>query len=124
MSMIDLTAATLSELVASLRSTLTAGVEKRRLPRVGMRLRARIALSRTDRGDGIPIWVRNVSANGFGFTCTRELQAGEMFMLLLVGDKPQSVACQVRHCRRVASGVYQLGAKFIDALPSRRRAKR
>ena len=40
MSMIDLTAATLSELVHSLRSTLANGLEKRRLPRVGMRLRA------------------------------------------------------------------------------------
>jgi hypothetical protein len=121
MSMIDLTAATLSELVASLRSTLASGMEKRRLPRVGMRLRAHIALSRTDRTDTVQIWVRNVSANGFGFTCTQEMQAGEMFTLLLAGDRPESVACQVRHCRRVASGVFQLGAKFIDALPARRR---
>jgi hypothetical protein len=120
MSMIDLTATTLSELVGSLRSTLATSMEKRRKPRVGMRLRAHIALSRTERTDAIQIWVRNVSANGFGFTCTHEIQGGEMFTLLLAGDKPESVACQVRHCRRVASGVFQLGAKFIDALPMRR----
>ena len=104
MSMIDLTAATLSELVHSLRSTLANGLEKRRLPRVGMRLRAHIALSRTDRSDTIQIWVRNVSANGFGFTSTRDIQAGEMFTLLLAGEKPESIVCQIRHCRRVASG--------------------
>jgi hypothetical protein len=121
MSMIDLTASTLSELVASLRSTLADGMEKRRLPRVGLRLRAHVALSRADRSEPIQIWVRNVSANGFGFTCTHELQAGEMFTLLLAGDRPESVVCQIRHCRRVASGVFQLGAKFIDSLPSRRR---
>jgi hypothetical protein len=120
MSMIDLTAATLSELVYSLRSTLANGLEKRRLPRVGMRLRAHIALSRTDRSDTVQIWVRNVSANGFGFTCTKDIQAGEMFTLLLAGEKPESIVCQIRHCRRVASGVFQLGAKFIDALPRRR----
>jgi hypothetical protein len=120
MSMIDLTAATLSELVHSLRSTLANGLEKRRLPRVGMRLRAHIALSRTDRSDTVQIWVRNVSANGFGFTCTKDIQAGEMFTLLLAGEKPESIVCQIRHCRRVASGVFQLGAKFIDALPRRR----
>jgi hypothetical protein len=120
MSMIDLTAATLSELVHSLRSTLANGLEKRRLPRVGMRLRAHIALSRTDRSDTIQIWVRNVSANGFGFTSTRDIQAGEMFTLLLAGEKPESIVCQIRHCRRVASGVFQLGAKFIDSVPRRR----
>jgi len=85
-----------------------------------MRLRAHIALSRTDRSDTIQIWVRNVSANGFGFTSTRDIQAGEMFTLLLAGEKPESIVCQIRHCRRVASGVFQLGAKFIDSVPRRR----
>jgi hypothetical protein len=114
----QLSAAFLNDLTRSLRSNAATGVDKRRRPRVGVRLKASVQFTREGQSLLEPIGVRDISAGGIGFSCHKPLERGERIILILAGDTAQSVACEISHCRRVASGVYQVGAKFADAIPA------
>ena len=114
----QLNAAILNDLVRSLRSNPATGVDKRRRPRVGVRLKANMQFTRQGQTVTAPIGVRDLSGGGIGFSCHETLERGERILLILAGDTAQTVSCEVSHCRRVASGVFQVGAKFVDAIPA------
>jgi hypothetical protein len=108
----NLTAQALSDLMKSLRSNPAEGLDKRRHPRVGLRARAEIQLPNTT--ERMPIWVRDVSAGGINILASRYFETGSQFTLVLGGDRAEHAVCTVRHCRKVGSDLYGIGAKFVD----------
>src|SRR5437588_12248846 len=118
----QLTATTLGELIKSLRSNEMSGPEKRRQPRVGLRARAEIQIPGT--GEHVSIWLRDVSAGGISLLSPRYFEAEQQFSLLLGGEDDESTLCCVRHCRRVGSDLFAIGAKFVDYKAPRRSKNR
>ena len=116
----ELTARTLAELVKSLRSSEARGVEKRQMPRVGLRARAEIA-RHSDQARGIPIRVRDVSAGGVNFVCSEKFEAGEALVIVLGPSVGDMLPCTVRHCRRATDDLFVTGVKFDDYRPPRKR---
>jgi hypothetical protein len=116
----QLTAQTLGDLIKSLRSNPCNGADKRRNPRVGLRARAEIQIPVTN--ERLSIWVRDVSAGGVNILCPRYFEVNAQFTLVLGDDSSEQAICTVRHCRKVGSDLYGIGAKFVDYSP-RKRAK-
>jgi hypothetical protein len=112
----------LSEIVRSLRTDLSAGVGKRRHPRVGLRVNVSLVLPSRDK---IQVWVRDISAGGINFCNTAELREGDSFSLLLQNSDGQMepIPCIVANCQKVASGLFRVGARFVDYNPARRRGR-
>jgi hypothetical protein len=102
----------LSELIKALRSSSSSVGEKRKNPRVGLRARAIVTVP--PRGDQLKhVWVRDVSAGGLNMVAEFEVKAGINIDLILgEGQNRTVVPCTVRHCRRLTSGIYSLGARF------------
>ena len=107
----QLTASNLHDLIKALRSNAMTGVDKRRNPRVGLRARADIQIPNSN--ERVPIWVRDISAGGINILCPRYFEIDSQFVLIL-GDKSENCICTVRHCRKVGSDLYGIGAKFLD----------
>lgn len=112
-----LTAETFDELIRSLRSNAPAGSEKRRQPRVGLRVRAEVMVRDPATGFGgerAEITIRDISAGGVGLLVPRPIDAGQRFSLVLDGAASRSVRCVVMHCRSVGANLFRIGAKFED----------
>jgi len=109
----------LADLVKALRSNPSTGLDKRRNPRVGLRARAEIQIPKTT--ERLPIWVRDVSAGGVNILCTRYFEIDSQFTLILGNEKSDQTVCTVRHCRKVGSDLYGIGAKFLDFAARRRK---
>jgi hypothetical protein len=119
-----LTASSLAEMIDSLRSNTGQPGERRKKPRIGLRVRAEIALpsrghdGSAGEGPRLTVWVRDVSAGGIGILSEHAFERGDRFALLLGADGPHSRAqCTVMNCRKVDSRLYGTGAKFIDYDP-------
>src|SRR5688572_9116997 len=104
-----LTASGLAEMIESLRSNARKAGERRKAPRIGLRVRAEIALPGPDDGDGdaggegprLTVWVRDVSAGGIGILSEHAFVRGDRFALVLGSDGPHSRAhCTVMNCRK------------------------
>ena len=120
----ELTRAILNDLLRSLRSSPKQATEKRTQPRVGMRLRARAVVAGATAIDQPPIevWLRDISAGGLGILCNQPFARGDTVRVILAensdtntggsGDDPDLLPCTVAYCRRVGTGLYQIGLKF------------
>jgi hypothetical protein len=107
----ELSAKTLAELLAALRCTDDAGMNKRKCPRVGLRVRTDVWHRTAGR---LSVWVRDLSAGGANIVAPLEMHDGDDVALLLAGkaDGEDKVNCTVMHCRKIASGLYAVGLKF------------
>jgi hypothetical protein len=112
---VQLTAKYLHDTLRALRSSQSIEVEKRRMPRVGLRVRADIWHPR--RG-AMNVWLRDLSMGGANFAVPVEMSVGdELHFLLADGtpgskDQPDKITCRVRHCRKLATNMYAVGVKF------------
>jgi len=111
----QLTSKYLNDVLRALRSTQSIEVEKRRTPRVGMRVKTNI----WHRAHGqMTVWLRDLSAGGANFAVPVEMSVGdEVHFLLAEGssggkEEPNKLACKVRHCRKLATNMYAVGVKF------------
>jgi hypothetical protein len=122
----QLTANGLAEMIDSLRSNVGEPGERRKAPRIGLRMRAEIALpgpGEDGEGRRLTVWVRDVSAGGIGILCEHAFARGDRFTLILGTDGPRSRAeCAVMNCRKVDSRLHGAGARFIDQ-PAGKRQK-
>lgn len=109
----DLTKRLLAEIVESLRSHSRVGVEKRRNPRVGLRLRAQLLRSPFF-GRPMIIWVRDVSSGGMGILIDKPIGEGEALRIVFADEPDQCVACTATYRRRVSSTLFHVGIKFDD----------
>ena len=116
----QLTAQTLGELIKSLRSNPAQGADKRRNPRVGLRARGEILVPGTN--ERLAIWIRDVSAGGVNILCPRYFDIKSQFLLVLGGDRSEQAVCTVRHCRKVGSELFGIGANFLNFTPRKRAA--
>ena len=123
----QLTAKSLAELIESLRSNPGEPGERRKEPRVGLRVRAEIALpppAGVTEGKRVGVWVRDVSASGIGILCEHAFEAGDTFALLLGADGTGMMHCTVKNCRRIDERLHCSGAKFSDYTPKEPRRRR
>lgn len=109
----DLSLELLARLAGELRSNERAGTERRRSPRVGMRVRAELV------GPGVQsevVWVRDVSATGIGMLThvPREAGAGLVLPVRAMDGRTTQVRCLVRYCRKVGTDLYHVGAQFTE----------
>lgn len=112
----ELSAKTLTELLGALRSTQSAELNKRKSPRVGLRIRTDIQHPIAGR---LSVWVRDVSAGGANIAAPIEMKRGDELDLLLVNATrgEDEVPCTVMHCRKLTHGMFAIGVKFNDPLP-------
>jgi hypothetical protein len=114
-----LSAKTLSDVIKSLRSNASRGMEKRKQPRVGLRARADIRADRYP-NERLSVWVRDVSAGGIQFTCPKVLNQGDKFTLVMGDDPADRMACSVTHAKRVSADLNVIGGQFADEFPTDR----
>lgn len=106
------TARSLADLIHSLRSNDVSAIDKRRSPRVGMRVR--IDIWHESLGQ-LTVWVRDISAGGANLAVPSQMQVGDELHLLLAPGGPgedEKIHCTVMHCRKLATNVYAVGVRF------------
>lgn len=116
----ELTAKMLADLISALRSTQSAEIEKRRAPRVGLRLKVNIW--HITHGQ-LNVWVRDLSAGGANLAVPVEMKVGDDLHILFaptatsaIEGVDEKICCHVKHCRKVASGMFAVGVKFEKPL--------
>lgn len=114
----QLTAKYLNDVLRALRSTQSIDIEKRRTPRVGMRVKTTI----WHRAHGqMTVWLRDLSAGGANFAVPVEMPVDDEVHFILIPsspanpDEPDKISCRVRHCRKLATNMYAVGVKFDKA---------
>ena len=113
-----LSAELFNEIVANLKSdTATSRIhEKRAEGRVGLRSKLDLILfAFADTGEErATVWVRDVSIKGLGIVCSIRMAEGLEFIAQFTRDdqSPVSVLYKVHYCRRIARGLFSVGAKF------------
>jgi hypothetical protein len=94
-----LTAEMYQQIIKALKSDPRAVQDRRRFPRVGMRAKISIVPLNSQRQPMPPedVWVRDVSAGGFGLLARTKLQTGQLFIIRLErrDDEPLSLLCEV-----------------------------
>jgi PilZ domain len=62
--------------------------------------------------------ITNVSKNGAAILREQPLEIGDKFSLRLEFGEGGGwqVLCEVRNCRKLASGVYKIGGRFVDRI--------
>jgi hypothetical protein len=95
--------------------------EQRQSNRVPVQSTATVVLIGGQNRGKHQVVMRDISVGGVGIISRFALSPGERFVLLLErdGQTPAGVACEVRHCRKVATGVYSVGARFVSDLVER-----
>ncbi|MBC8106875.1 MAG: PilZ domain-containing protein [Anaerolineae bacterium] len=98
-------------MLGALRSTQTAELNKRKSPRVGLRVRTDIQHPTSGR---MSVWVRDISAGGVNIAAPIDMKRADEVDLLLVNDAKgeDEIRCTVMHCRKLAQGMYAIGLKF------------
>ena len=95
----QLTAELYQQIVKALRSDKRTIQDRRRYPRVGLRARINIIPldSRRKPMEAQCVWVRDVSAGGFGLVVRQKLQPGQLFIVRLErrDEEPLSLLCDV-----------------------------
>ena len=113
----ELTAETLLEVLKSLRSDAPTGAMRRRkLPRVGVRLKLTILPS----GGPAVVRVRNISRRGLGFVHNQPLAIGQAFIISLPRESGGTVEMigRVERCRPLdGGGSYDVGAALRVDVP-------
>jgi len=112
----ELTVKSLSALLKSLRSNEVRDDNRRRAPRVGLRVRTDIWHLSHGR---MSVWVRDLSAGGANLAVPIRMIVGDELQLLLDLTKDgerEKIACTVRHCRELAPGVFAVGVQFAKTL--------
>jgi len=112
----QLSAERFEQIVTSLKSDAICGrnSEQRSAPRVGLRVRVRIAL-RDAKGVVArrTVWVRNVSTSGIGIVDTEPIKVGTHFVVYFEGrGDSMAVLYSAVRCLASSGGVYSIGAKF------------
>lgn len=119
-----LSAETFLEVLRSLRSDLLPQkLRRRRLPRVGARLRL-VILPCGPRAAGIPpraamVRLRDLSRNGMGFIHTRPLMVGQAFLICLEREAGGIVHLlgTVNRCRPLDARHYDIGGTIRLDVP-------
>jgi hypothetical protein len=109
----ELSSKTLAELLGALRSTQSiADLNKRRSPRVGLRVRTDVMHATAGR---MSVWVRDLSAGGANIAAPAMMKPGDGLCLLLPNGTQgeDQVPCTVVHCRKLAPGMFAVGLKFV-----------
>ena len=115
------TATSLKQLLSSLRSNEATQDNRRRSPRVGLRIRTDIWHPTRGR---MSAWVRDLSAGGANILVPVSMLVGDTLQLLLEtptdtygnnGGQLDKIACEVRHCRELAPNMFSVGLKFVEA---------
>lgn len=87
------------QIVRSLRSDVRTIQDRRRHPRVGLRARVNIVPLDKDRQPREPacVWVRDVSAGGFGLVVREPLELGQLLIVRLDrrDNDPLSLLCDI-----------------------------
>ena len=106
------TARSLADLLRSLRSNKVEALDKRKSPRVGMRVKTDIWHESLGQ---LTVWVRDLSAGGANLAVSQPMRAGDSLHLLLAPGGPgddEKIECHVMHCRKLATNMYSVGVKF------------
>jgi hypothetical protein len=108
----QLTRETFVEILETLRSNCPSATDHRRQPRVGVTRQVEIILP--GRTDPIIARIRDISQGGVGILSHLEMSRGTEFIVTLYGHdgSPHFLQCRVCHARRVATGLFQIGACF------------
>jgi hypothetical protein len=118
---VRLSAEQFETILASLRSYDQGNrtVEKRRAPRVGLRMTAMLVRCGQRRGNGsVPVAsevkVRNISTEGIGLTLAEPIGRGEFVILGFRRSTGEllSVLYKIAHCQRLSERTYAVGARF------------
>jgi hypothetical protein len=117
----QLTRTILNDLLHSLRSNPKTGAEKRIQPRVGMRLRANL-ISTTSVDRPLEVWLRDISAGGIGILSNQPFPRGDTLKIILAESTDDLIPCTVAYCRRVGTGLFQIGLKFAGDLAAEQSA--
>jgi hypothetical protein len=107
---VELSAASLLDLVSSVRSDGGGDGERRRQPRIGLRARAYVTISDSI----IPVWIRDVSSGGMNISCPLELEPGTHLIVAL--GRTERLVCTVRHSRRISANHFTMGVEFKEPL--------
>ncbi|CAN5611234.1 hypothetical protein BH09PLA1_BH09PLA1_12360 [soil metagenome] len=116
-----LTAEIFEEIIASLRSDRSVrSNEKRTKPRVGLRSSLEIhpCAPNANIGATVVVSVRDLSAEGLGFICTRSLPAGMEFIADFQRWEREQlrVKYRVAYCKMISRGMYSVGARLDRVL--------
>jgi hypothetical protein len=121
-----LSAEMFDEIVSTLRSdgTRPKEKEKRSEGRVGLRCALDIVLYPSKApGENKPlrVCVHDISVGGIGLVCSSRLAPGTEFIACFSRDdcSPVPVLYKVKHCRRMSSDLFTIGAMFTRVLPDR-----
>jgi hypothetical protein len=94
------------------------GPDRRSVPRVGLRCRARVFLyEKGVLGESMSVWTRDLSREGIGLMCPRRMEAGDRLVLPLPRpghSRPLVLLCTVSHCTQMAVGMYAVGTSFVE----------
>src|SRR4051794_30327883 len=94
-----LTAEMYQQIVKALRSDRREVQDRRKYPRVGLRAKITIIPLNSNRQpmQAQCVWVRDVSAGGFGLVVRQKLTPGQLFIVRLErrGEEPLSLLCDV-----------------------------
>jgi hypothetical protein len=105
--------------LGSLVSDKGKSQERRRDPRVGVRLKLRLIVLPASQPQPDPndLWLRDISVGGLGLACRRPLDLNANFLLVL-GRGPQPpalLAFRVTNSRQVSPDLYSVGAVALAA---------
>jgi hypothetical protein len=113
----QLSAETYLQLVQALKSEPRRGREQRGKARVGIGGPLSIQLVEGAKLRApVTVRLRDLSPEGIGITSAQALKSGTRFVVALPRLQGEALVlvCEVRHCDRVADGIYNVGAKFIS----------
>lgn len=82
--------------------------------RCPMQLKTRIFYITNSVASAIWTQTRDISLTGVGLLCDDLMYKGDHFVLpIALEGQTNMVLCEVKYCRRVASGQYSVGASFV-----------
>ncbi|MDB5333860.1 MAG: hypothetical protein JWP03_5011 [Phycisphaerales bacterium] len=97
------------------------GPDRRSVPRVGLRCRARVFLyDKGVLGESMSVWTRDLSRVGIGLMCPRQMEPGTRLVLPLPRPghtRPLVLLCTVTQCSQIAAGMYAVGTQFVQLSP-------
>lgn len=66
----------------------------------------------------IRVFTRNISTSGLAFVCRRPFKSGERvaFSFHVPGQTPKLVLAKVSFVRYIRSGIYEMGAEFLESI--------
>ena len=86
--------------------------EKRQEPRTAVH--GFVSIVPPGGGPSLRVEVRDLSRHGIGLLSTREMKAGEQFVLLIAGDAGAvGVIFSVVHCRALSPEQYAIGGRVV-----------